>query len=221
MDIDKLKSNILSVRERIARASSAAGADVTVVAATKTVSPQMINAAVELGITDVGENRVQEYLNKKDAVLTVKWHFIGTLQTNKVKYLVGSVALIQSVNSVKLAYEIDRIAAARDIVQDVLIELDAAGDPCKTGAPIESADELIAAVSSLRHVRVRGIMSVPPKNADGTVYKRLRDIYERYNTVSPCFDILSVGMSGDFERAVGFGCNMVRLGTAIFGSRIA
>ena len=110
-----IKRNIQTVQSNVARA--AAGMPVTIVGATKTVLPEVINIALDCGITDIGENRVQEYLNKRDAVKPAIWHFIGTLQTNKAKYLVGSVALIQSVNSQVLADEISRLAVKRGVVQ--------------------------------------------------------------------------------------------------------
>lgn len=218
MITDELKRNILSVTERIARAATVSGQRVTLVAATKTVPADVINSAIGLGITNIGENRVQEYTAKKDAVSGVKWHFIGTLQRNKAKYLVGSVALIQSVNSAELAREIDRLAAKRNVMQDVLLEVNAANEPDKTGAPIAQFDELYELCSSLSNLRVRGLMSVPPKGADDGIYAKLRDIFERYE--SDTFDTLSVGMSGDYERAIANGSNMVRIGTALFGNRI-
>ena len=218
METDELKRNIHGVIERIARAAAVSGQSVTLVAATKTVPADIINSAIALGITDIGENRVQEYVAKKDAVSGAKWHFIGTLQRNKAKYLVGSVALIQSVNSAELASEIDRLAAKRNVTQDVLIEVNAAGEADKTGAPIERFDELYELCRSLGSLRVRGLMAVPPKGANDGVYVRLRDVFERYR--SDTFDTLSVGMSGDYERAIANGSNMVRVGTAIFGKRI-
>ena len=217
MTVDEIKRNIDTVTERVARASARSGRAVTVVAATKTVPPELISVAVDCGIADIGENRVQEYLEKKDAVKRAKWHFIGTLQRNKAKYLVGDVALIQSVNGIELAREIDRLARLRNVVQQVLIELNAAGEQSKTGAPVELADELIAQVGELKNVVVRGIMSVPPVDASDGVYKRLSALFEKHR--GGVFDILSVGMSSDYERAISFGSNMVRPGSAIFGPR--
>lgn len=218
METDELKRNILGITERIARAAAVSGQNVTLVAATKTVPADVINSAIGLGITDVGENRVQEYNAKKDAVSGAEWHFIGTLQRNKAKYIVGSVALIQSVNSAELARVIDGLAAKRNVMQDVLIEVNAASEPDKTGAPIERFDELYEFCRSLGSLRVRGLMAVPPKGANDGVYVRLRDVFDRYE--SDTFDTLSVGMSGDYERAIACGSNMVRIGTALFGHRI-
>ena len=212
-----LKHNIQTVLSNVAHA--AAGVPVTIVGATKTVLPEVINIALESGITDIGENRVQEYLNKRDAVKPANWHFIGTLQTNKAKYLVGSVSLIQSVNSTSLADEISRLAVKRNVVQDVLIEVNAAGESTKTGADFETAQALAEYVRHLSGVRVRGLMAVPPKDAGDEVYRKLRDFYETLARGNDDFNVLSVGMSGDYERAIHFGSNMVRIGSALFGAR--
>ncbi|MDE6201516.1 MAG: YggS family pyridoxal phosphate-dependent enzyme [Clostridiales bacterium] len=212
-----LKRNIQTVLSNIERA--AAGVAITVVAATKTVPPEVINVALCSGITDVGENRVQEYLAKRDAVKPACWHFIGTLQTNKAKYLVGNVSLIQSVNSPALADEISRLAVKRGVTQDVLIEVNAANEPNKTGADFDAAQALAEYAEGLNGVKVRGLMSVPPKTADDGVYRKLRGLYETLARARDDFDILSVGMSGDYERAIHFGSNMVRIGSALFGAR--
>lgn len=217
MDVDELKSRLYSVRERIARASGESGHEVTLVAATKTVPAEIIDTAVSLGITSVGENRVQEFVAKRELVTGAEWHFIGTLQRNKAKYLVGKVKLIQSVSSLPLAEEIARLAAKLGIVQDVLIEVNAADEPSKTGASMSEASELIEKARTLKGIRVRGLMAIPPKDAADATYRKLLALYESQS--SQDFDILSVGMSGDFERAIAFGSNMVRLGTAIFGDR--
>ncbi len=202
MTVDELKNNLYAVQGRIARAAEAAGSVVKLVAATKTVPAEFVNAIVGLGVTDVGENRVQEYLAKRDVVTGAEWHFIGTLQRNKAKYLVGKVALIQSVSSVGLAEEIERLADKLNVVPDFGI-----------------ADELIERVGAMPHIRLRGVMAVPPIDADDAAYKRVARLYERYKDKSAGFDILSVGMSGDCERAIACGSNMVRIGTALFGAR--
>ncbi len=217
MDFEALKTDLYSVQDRIARAAAYAGHAVTLVAATKTVPPETLRIALELGVTRMGENRVQELCAKRDAVTGAEWHFIGTLQRNKAKYLVGKTALIQSVSSLALAEEIDRLAGKIGTVQDVLIELNIGGEPSKTGADVATADELIAAARELENIKVRGLMAIPPKNAADTVYETLYKIYAAHKTET--FDTLSVGMSADFERAIYFGSNMVRIGTAIFGNR--
>lgn len=213
----EVKRNITLVQSNVARA--AAGRFVTIVAATKTVPPETISAAIDSGITDIGENRVQEYLAKRDAVQGASWHFIGTLQTNKAKYLVGNVSLIQSVNSAVLAKEISRLAEKRGVIQDVLIEVNVGEEASKTGAAVDLAYELAETVQNSLGMRLRGIMAVPPKNGGDEVYRKIRDLYEDLARGRECFNILSVGMSGDYERAIYFGSNMVRLGSALFGER--
>lgn len=217
MDFDELKTNLYSVQSRIARAAASAGRSVSLVAATKTVPPSVVTAAISLGIKSVGENRVQEFNEKRDKITGADWHFIGTLQRNKAKYLVGNVALIQSVSNAPLATEIDRLAEKLGTVQDVLIEVNIGGEPSKTGASVDTAEDLIATAQELENVRVRGIMAIPPRGAHDDVYAALYRLFEKH--ADETFDTLSVGMSGDFERAIAFGSNMVRIGTAIFGTR--
>lgn len=218
MTADELKRNIDTVTERVNKAAIASGHKVTLVAATKTVPADVMSIALDCGIAEMGENRVQEYIQKRDAVKPAKWHFIGTLQSNKAKYLVGNVALIQSVNSLSLAAVIDGLAEKRGIVQDVLVEVNAGGEKSKTGADMDSAEELIESARKLSHITVRGVMAIPPKDAEDGVYKTLYRLYEKYR--DDTFDILSVGMSGDYEKAISFGSNLVRIGTAIFGQRL-
>ncbi len=217
MVIDDLKRNLDHVLSRVQRAADAARVHVTLVAATKTVPAEIVSQVVALGVCDVGENRVQEYLGKRDGVVGANWHFIGTLQRNKAKYLVGNVALIQSVSSAALAAEIDRLARARGIVQPVLAELNAGDEPDKTGAKTFEIDGLIEYIRTLENIELRGLMAVPPISAADGIYGNIRKIYERH--VGGKFDTLSVGMSGDFEKAIAFGSNMVRIGSAIFGRR--
>lgn len=217
MDFDELKTNLYSVQSRIARAAASAGRNVSLVAATKTLPPSVINAAISLGVKRVGENRVQEFNEKREKVSGAEWHFIGTLQRNKAKYLVGKVALIHSVSTAPLAAEIDRLAEKLGIVQDVLIEVNIGGEQSKTGASVDTAEELIATAQALSNVRVRGLMAIPPRAAQDNIYSALYRLFEKH--ANETFDTLSVGMSGDFERAIAFGSNMVRIGTAIFGNR--
>ena len=217
VDENGLKANLCAAVERIERASAKTGSRVTLVAATKTVPADVIDSVIGMGVSRVGENRVQEYLAKRDFVSCAEWHFIGTLQRNKAKYLVGNVALIQSVSSVELAREIDRLAALRGVVQDVLVEVNIGSEIDKTGAPVDTLDCLVDSVRSLDGLRLRGLMAVPPKGAYRSVYERLYKMYSDYS--GGAFDTLSVGMSGDYELAISCGSNMVRLGTAIFGKR--
>ncbi|MCH5163098.1 MAG: YggS family pyridoxal phosphate-dependent enzyme [Clostridiales bacterium] len=216
---DELKRNLYSVLSAVDRAAARTGSKVTVVAATKTLDAKTVSDVIELGLKDVGENRVQEYLAKKDGVSGAKWHFIGTLQRNKAKYLVGNIALIQSVSNAALAEQIATLAEKRGVVQPVLVELNAGNEESKTGARTDEIDELIEFVRGKKSLELRGLMAVPPIGAEDGVYRDAYKVFEKYRDGK--FDILSMGMSGDYERAIEFGSNMVRIGTAIFGSRNA
>lgn len=218
VDSNTLQLNIQSVLDRVQRAS-AGGQRVTVVAATKTVPASVINLAVELGITELGENRTNEFIAKRELVTGANWHFIGTLQSNKVKYVVGKTALIQSVSSVELLKKIDLAASKLGIVQPVLIEVNVAGEASKTGAPVSLASELLDTADGCRNVTLCGMMSMPPREASDGVYEQIYTLYQKLKTGRRAFDTLSVGMSGDFERAIAHGSNMVRIGSAIFGRR--
>ncbi len=223
MDNTWLKRNIETVMSRVQAASCRRAErtgeyrSVKIIAATKTQPPELINAAIAAGITSVGENRVQEFMGKREAVTGAEWHFIGTLQRNKAKYLVGNVELIQSVANAETAREIQRLSEKLGIVQDVLAEVNIGDEPSKTGAPTCELDGLIKLVDSFDGVRLRGLMAVMPIGADKALYDRLYGIYGRY--VGGAFDTLSVGMSGDYETAIEHGSNMVRIGTGLFGAR--
>lgn len=218
MTVSEIKDNIMRVCVDVRAAAKKAGQDVTVVAATKTVPAELINVLPECGVKIAAENRVQEYVEKRDAVKGLDWHFIGTLQRNKAKYLVGNVSLIQSVSSAALADEISRLAVNRNITQDVLVELNVSGSQDKTGAPMQDANGLIEYVSAKPNLRLCGVMAIPSVGACDDEYKAVARIFNEYKT--PTFRILSLGMSGDYERAIGLGSNMVRLGSMLFGSRV-
>ncbi len=192
-------------------------------AVTKTVDPDKINFAVDEGVTLLGENRVQEYLSKKDSYdSSAEVHFIGHLQTNKVKYIADSVTMIQSVDSFKLAAEIDRQAKKHGRVMDVLIEVNIGEELSKSG--IEAADMLGLAeqISELENLRLRGLMAIPPIGAEEHIYAEMRELYEELRgkaLPNSLTDTLSMGMSGDYELAVKHGSTLVRIGSALFGAR--
>ena len=203
--------------------------DVTVVAATKTVPADVMNQIEsELGIKYVGENRVQELLSKyEDANLCKTWHFIGQLQTNKVKYIIDKVDLIHSVDRLSLAQEIEKQATKIGKTQKILLEVNMAGEEAKGGESSENAISLIEEISRLPHVRVEGLMSVLPNLEDKSAllgyYKKLYSLFEEVKRAHiPETDIktLSAGMSGDWEMAIDNGANMIRLGSILFGKRV-
>ena len=229
----KLSENIKLIKQKIADACRGCGmnpADITLIAATKTISAQTIKQALECGITDVGENRVQEFLQKHDSVNDIipnpQWHFIGHLQKNKAKYIVGKVALIHSVDSLPLALEINRQAKKIGIVQDILIQVNIMDEESKFGVSPNEYTSLVEECAKLANIKVLGLMSIPPLSSDNTIatktfqksYKILLDISsKKYHNVS--MSILSMGMSGDFEQAIMAGATHIRIGSAIFGER--
>ncbi|MCL2838829.1 MAG: YggS family pyridoxal phosphate-dependent enzyme [Oscillospiraceae bacterium] len=218
-----ISQNLKSLRSRIAVAAEKSGRtldDITLVAVTKTVTVEKINEAIKLGITDIGENRVQEFLSKEAELLPANRHLIGHLQRNKVRQIVGKVCLIHSVDSVPLLREIDSQAAKIGIKQDILMQINVSGEESKFGMPFELCGAFIAETETLENVHLRGMMTIPPLTSDSELLKdiflRTREIFE--GTGKP-FDVLSMGMSGDFELAIECGSNMVRIGSGIFGAR--
>lgn len=221
--------NLKIVENKISAAAEKSGrkrSDVLLVAVTKTHPPKMINEAIKAGVTDIGENKPQEIRDKYDDVLKVNWHMIGHLQTNKVKYVVGKCVLIHSVDSVKLAEEIDRQARKTGIVQDILIEVNISGEETKSGINPEKIYEMLGIIKDFQNIRVRGLMTIAPKTDNSitsklhfdNIHKLFVDIRQKkYDNIS--MDYLSMGMSGDYEQAIECGANIVRVGSAIFGAR--
>lgn len=226
-----IKKNLEDVKERIAEAagrSNRKAEDITLIAVTKTHSAEMINEAISLGVKDIGENKVQEILEKYDSVKKgVRWHLIGHLQTNKVKYIIDKVYMIHSVDSVKLMDEIERQAEKHGIREiKILIQVNISGEETKFGIAPAEIDAMINHAEGLKHVKVCGLMTILPKIDTGmsnrlhfnNIYNKFIDISrKKYDNVD--MEFLSMGMSGDFEMAIEEGSNMVRVGTAIFGER--
>jgi len=208
-----LEERIADVRARVARA--AAGRPVTLVAVTKTHSPETIRAAAAAGLTDFGENYVQEWAQKRDALadLPIRWHFVGHLQKNKAKDVVGRVALVHGVDSIELARTLDRRAAAP---QDVLVEVNVGGEASKSGVAPAALPALLEAMSSLEKVRCRGLMCIPPPGRGRPGFQLLARLANDSGLPE-----LSMGMSDDFEEAIREGATIVRVGTALFGQRPA
>lgn len=198
---------------------NAFGEKVHLVAATKTRTPEEICRAVAAGVTMVGENKVQEFRDKYDFVHGAKHHFIGNLQTNKIKYLIGKCDLIHSVGSRKLGEEISRLALQRNTVQNILLEINL-GEENKGGFPYGEADEAFSALSPLAGVKIKGFMAMLPAEGElallSSLCKKMRTLFERYRE---SVEYLSMGMSGDYRLCLEHGSNMVRLGTCIFGER--
>ncbi len=199
------------------------GERVTLVAATKTRTPEEISRAIKAGISCVGENKVQEFRDKYAASEGAERHFIGNLQTNKVKYLVGTCDLIHSVGSVRLAEEISRLAEKRECVQNVLIEINVGNEKSKGGFSYEEAEEARRTVSSLMGLRFKGYMAMLPASGElsflASLCKKMRALFEKARDADENCAYLSMGMSGDYRLCMEHGSNMIRLGTCIFGER--
>lgn len=198
------------------------GDNVRIMAVTKTVDPELINFAIEQGIDLLGENRVQEFISKKDLYKPCEVQFIGHLQTNKVKYIINDVSQIQSVDSFKLAFEIDRQAKKNNKKMNILIEVNIGEELSKSGISKHDVLELSKRISELENVRINGLMAIPPINADDSIYGNLQELYheigqKKLNRID--MNVLSVGMSGDYEKAIQYGSNLVRIGTKLFGAR--
>ena len=201
--------------------------EITFMAVTKTVAPEAVNHAIGCGIHVLGENRVQEYLSKKELYLPeAEVHMIGHLQTNKVKYIIEDMALIHSVDSLHLAQEIDRHAARVGKVQNILIEVNVGAESSKSGVSPEALWPLLDAAAAQEHIQVKGLMAIPPVNDDDAQNRRylaaVHDLFVKagergYSNVE--MQTLSMGMSGDYENAIREGATLVRIGTAIYGER--
>lgn len=222
----EVAENLREIRQKVADAEKRFGREegsVRIMAVTKTVPPEKINAAVAEGITLLGENRVQEYLSKKDQYdSSAEVHVIGHLQTNKVKYIIDSVTMIQSVDSIKLAREIDRLAEKHGRVMDILLEVNIGGEESKSGVAESGLMELAEQAAELKNLRIRGLMAIPPIGAEEALYEEMRKLYEQLKEKAlpnAQIDTLSMGMSGDYETAVKYGSNLIRIGTGLFGAR--
>ena len=226
-----IEENIESIQKEKAEAAERAGRnpeDILLCAVTKTHTAEQINEAIRAGVTDIGENKVQEILDKYDKVLPVRWHMIGHLQTNKVKYIIDKVCLIHSVDSFRLAEEINRRAAQHGIVMDILVQVNAACDEAKFGVDMDAAEILVREIlENCSSIRVRGLMTIAPyaENPEEIrpYFHQMRQLYDRLardiSHPSMDFKYLSMGMSNDRVVAVEEGSTVIRVGTAIFGAR--
>lgn len=228
-----IEANYEEIRKNIAAAAQRSGRkseDIRFMAVTKTVPAEFINHAIALGIDCIGENRVQEFLSKEPELTLdgVEKHIIGHLQTNKVRYVVGKVDMIESVDSVRLAKEISDRSEKLGIVTDILVEVNAGAEESKSGVLREEAEKLIEEISVFPGISVCGLMTIPPFDADNEktrhyfkeIYKLFIDIRDKNKDNSNVkMRYLSMGMSGDYEVAIEEGANIVRIGSALFGAR--
>ncbi len=225
-----IHENLAEVEKRVAEACKRAGRkreEVTLIAVSKTKPVECIQEAMVDGIRVFGENKVQEIMDKYEVLpKDINWHMIGHLQRNKVKYIVDKVCLIHSVDSFRLAMQIDEEARKRNLVCPILIEVNVAGEETKFGVPVDEAESLIQEVSKLRNVQIKGLMTIAPyvdnpeeNRVHFKTLKKLSVDIKRKNIDNVVMSELSMGMTGDFEVAIEEGATMVRVGTGIFGKR--
>jgi len=222
--------NLKVIRNKIAVSAQKSGRsekDIKLMAVTKTVAPELVNVAIENGVTLLGENRVQEFLDKREAYHDAEVQFIGHLQTNKVKYIIDKVSMIQSVDSVKLATEISKCAQKHNVNMDILVEVNIGEEETKSGITPAKTLELIEEISHLPSITIRGLMSIPPicekKEESLRYFSKLNQIFVdiRDKKIDNVYmEYLSMGMSQDFEAAIESGANIVRIGSALFGPRL-
>lgn len=225
-----VKEQLQEVRERIEAACRRAGRDpreVTLIAVSKTKPAELVREAYDQGQQDLGENKVQEILEKEKVLpKDIRWHMIGHLQRNKVRQVIDKTVLIHSVDSVRLAEQIGEEAAKRDLDVDILLEVNVAREESKFGFMLEEVLDGALAISRFPHVHIRGLMTIAPfvENSEENrkIFKKLFQFYvdmKSKNIDNVNMDVLSMGMSGDYEVAIEEGATMIRVGTSIFGSR--
>lgn len=227
-----IEENIKRIREKIGEAAVKSGRnenDVRFMAVTKTVAPEYINHAIAQGVDLIGENKVQEFLGKKDALNLqgVEKHLIGHLQSNKVRKIITEVDMIQSVDSVSLAQEIERQAEKNNMTANILVEINVGGEESKTGMDKALFEDSFYQIAEMKHIAIKGLMTIPPicdNNSElAKFFEQMHQLFidisgKKLDNVS--MDILSMGMSGDFEQAILCGSNLVRVGSSVFGARI-
>lgn len=219
--IEQVQARVVAAAERSGRRSE----DITLLPATKKQTADTLRTVLDCGLNYFGENRVQEAVLKVSALPpSVRWDFIGGLQTNKVKQVVGVFNLIHSVDSLKLAREIDKRAAQRGMPQKILLEINVGGEAGKHGIAPEDTSTLLEEMNALEHVEIHGLMTVPPFREDMEAvrpyFRKLREIRDELEQQEGYgLPVLSMGMTHDFEIAIEEGATMVRVGTAIFGAR--
>lgn len=219
---EDIRENYLRICDDIAGSGRS---DVRLMAVTKTVAPERINYAIELGVSLLGENRVQEYLDKRESYKPAEIHFIGGLQTNKVKYIIDKVSMIHSVDSLHLAEEINRRAGQHGIVMDILTEINIGEEETKGGISAKDASEFCGRVAEFPNIRLRGLMTIPPAGCSESVFAKMQELFESLKSEIPHhrdnagFDTLSMGMSGDYKAAIKYGATIIRIGSGLFGYR--
>lgn len=219
---EDIRVNLKRIQDEIACGNSR-GEKITLLGATKFVPTEAINAAIEYGLEIIGENHAQEFRDKFAFYLPSEKHFIGTLQSNKLKYVVGKADVIDSVSSESLAAAINERAKKLGIVQNVMLEINGGDEASKTGISLSEAKALYKAIIALENIKLTGVMAMLPVSDDKELLscaaKKIRSFYDEIRAETPSVTTLSEGMSGDYKIAIENGSNQIRIGTAIFGRR--
>jgi len=216
----------LSVEENINRIKTAIPEDVTLIAVSKTKPVEAIEEAYSIGVRDFGENKVQEIIDKYDKLpKDIRWHLIGHLQRNKVKYIVGKIQLIHSLDSIRLLDEIEKQYKTSGVIAQALIQINIGKEDSKTGIYLENLEELLEACEECNYVKIKGLMAIIPEGSEESCrdyFKQMKNIFSdikkrKFNNIH--MEILSMGMTNDYQIAIEEGANMVRIGSGIFGKR--
>lgn len=220
--MERITENVRRIKEELKKGNPQ-GETVTLVAATKMQTAEAINVAIRAGVDAVAENKAQEFRDKNEFVDDCPRHFIGHLQTNKLKYIVGKVRLIHSCDRDDLAREIARLSLAKGIVSDVLVQVNVGDETSKGGYAYDETADAVARLSTLQGLRVKGLMAMLPESDDESLLRslarKMRVLYDSIRVNYPDFAYLSMGMSGDYKLCVEEGSNMIRVGSTIFGAR--
>ncbi len=229
-DYDYLQENLDTINARIARACQRVGrkpADITLVAVTKTIDTDIVNRSIELGINHIGENKPQEIVRKYALIdQVVDWHMIGHLQSNKVKAIIDKVKLIHSVDRLSVVNEIEKRASQNNRIVDILIQVNIGDETQKSGVEVAGVKALLEHIETCQHIRVLGLMCIAPYFYDAEqvrpYFKQMKKIFEEVKTIPlqrSKIEILSMGMTHDFEVAIEEGATMIRVGTGLYGAR--
>lgn len=221
-NLNKITNQIENAKKKVKRED-----EVLLLAVTKTIDYDLIDKSIEWGVRDIGENKVQDLLKRMDHYGDkVNYHFIGGLQRNKVKDIIGKVKLIHSVDSLRLAKEIDKRAKNIDIIQDCLIQVNVSKEESKSGVYLEELEQFVYNILELSNIKIKGLMTMAPYEAKENelreIFSRLQDAFNNIknkNIKEIDMDYLSMGMSSDFEIAIEYGANIVRIGSSIYGDR--
>jgi pyridoxal phosphate enzyme (YggS family) len=226
LEFKDIKENIIKFKERVAASADRSGRtlqDISIVPAVKTQPVELIAALKEMGIYKAGENRVQEFIEHYPVAPELEWHFIGQLQTNKVKYIADKVALIHSLDRLSLAEELNKAGGKLGRPIKALIEVNVACEDTKGGISINSVYNFFNSLQEYKNLEIAGLMSVPPQTDSEDMLRsyflKIKELYDKINLTSGKLEILSLGMSHDFEIAIECGSNMVRPGRILFGER--